>query len=270
MFYSQNNVSAARKNFLIAVTVIVFSILLSRLYYIQIVEYRRFKGIAESNRIRIIPLEAPRGTILDRKGQIIVDNKSQYNVNVIPYEASQSDETYKTLTKLLDISQDELNRRVRRNSRGLFVPAKVADDIDFKDLTYLEEHRIDLPGVLYSSEPVRSFPSKANLSQVIGYLREINKQDLKNIKQYGYKQGDLIGWKGIEREYESILRGSRGYNYIQVDVLGREVGTLMNREKVLPVPGNDLYLAIDLDMQIYAESLIGEKRGAVVVMNALT
>ncbi|PIS27334.1 MAG: penicillin-binding protein 2 [Candidatus Marinimicrobia bacterium CG08_land_8_20_14_0_20_45_22] len=270
MFYSQNNISVPRKNFMLGIVTAVFFIIFWRLYYIQIAEYSRFKGIAESNRIRIIPLEAPRGAILDRKGQIIVENKSQYNVNVIPYEANQSKETYETLTSLLNISQDELDRRIKRHSRGLFVPAKVADDVDFKTLTYLEEHRVDLPGVLYSTKPVRSFTSKANLSQVIGYLREINKQDLKNIKQFGYKQGDLIGWKGIEREYEPILRGTRGYNYIQVDVLGREVGTLMNREKVLPIPGNDLYLTIDLDLQIYAESLIGERRGSVVVMNALT
>ena len=267
MFNSQNAVSFERRNFLLFIVFAFFAILIGRLYQIQIVQYSRFVGIAEANRIRIVPLEAPRGIVYDRYGRIIADNKSQYNINIIPFEIRSSEETYDILGDFLGLTKDQIQKRVKYNYHGQFSPARVAKDIDFKTLTNLEEHKLDLPGVLYSLEPIRSFPTRANLSHVLGYLREVNKEDLKNIKHFGYRAGDLIGWKGIEREYESILRGMRGYDYLQVDVHGREVGNLQNKKKVLPKPGNDLYLTIDLDLQVYAESIMGDKKGAIIVMD---
>jgi len=103
---------------------------------------------------------------------------------------------------------------------------------------------------------------------VLGYLREIDKEDLRAIKDYGYRSGDLIGWKGVEREYENILRGKRGFDYVQVNVFGQEVGKVRDERSVKARFGNDLYLTIDIGLQEYTEQLLRDKKGAVIVMDA--
>ncbi len=268
MVSSQNIVSIGRKKILIYFCIFIVLILLIKLYQLQIIRYSQFAGFAEANRVRVIPIEAPRGIIYDRSGEIIAENIFQYNLNIIPYEFGASDSGYSWLANLLRISQGELKLRVQKNWRGRFLPVKVGEDIDFETLSVIEEHRLDMPGVLYSLEPIRSFPSPANLAQVLGYLREVDREVLKNIRHFGYRTGDLIGWKGIERQYEYILRGTRGYDYLQVDVFGREVGALDNKKDILPKPGNDLYLTIDLEFQAYAESLLDGKSGVIIALNA--
>lgn len=268
MFYSKNLVTPERRTIFFLVAVSLFIIFLARLYQLQVVQYDRFKGYADANRIRMVTQKAPRGIIYDRYGNILADNTNQYNVRIIPYEVSKSKDVYPILAGILDITEEELKRRVRKNWQGQFLPAWVAEDIDFQTLTRLQERKLDLPGVLFSLEPMRSFPSKANLSQVIGYLREVDERDLKVIKDYGYRAGDLIGWKGIERHYESILRGRPGYSYIQVDVYGQEVSALSDRRNQSPRYGNDLYLTIDLSLQAFAESILTEKKGSIVMMDA--
>ena len=270
MFYLQNNATSLHRNLLILVVFTLFLILGFRLYQLQVVDYNRLAGIAEANRIRVVSQVAPRGIIYDRSGQIIVDNKSQYNVNLIPFEVANNDSIYSLLSDILNIPESEIHRRVKKNWRGRFLPLRIAEDIDFETLTELEERRLELPGIMYSLEPIRSFPSPANLSHVLGYLREIDSDDLKMIKDYGYRPGDLIGWKGVEREYESILRGNRGFDYVQVNVYGQEVGKVQDRHSVESQFGNDLHLTIDIGLQAYTEQLLEEKKGAVVVMDAET
>ncbi|RKY62236.1 MAG: penicillin-binding protein 2, partial [Candidatus Neomarinimicrobiota bacterium] len=270
MFYSPNNVTSLHRNLFIITVFVLFAILGIRLYQLQIVEYNRYADISEANRIRVISKEAPRGIIYDRNGQIIVGNKSQYNVNLIPFEVGENDSIYHLLSGILNLSETVIRQRVKRNWRGRFLPVKIAEDIDFRTLTELEERRLELPGVMYSLEAIRSFPSQARLSHVLGYLREIDQKDLNIIKDYGYRSGDLVGWKGVEREYENILRGKRGYEYVQVNVFGQEVGKVHDERSVKAQFGNDLYLTVDLGLQVYIEQLLDGKKGAVVVMDAET
>jgi len=268
MFYSQNNVTSGQRNVFYILIAAVFLILAARLYQLQIVQYNLFVGMAEANRIRVVSQEAPRGIIYDRNGDIIVDNKSQYNISVIPYELHRNREIYAELSKILRIPEEELRNRVKKNWRGQLLPARIVEDIDFVTLTELEERRLELPGVMYSLQPIRSFPSGANLSQVLGYLREVDKSDLEVVRDYGYRAGDLIGWNGVEREYENILRGTRGVSYIQVNVYGQEVGSIQDKRSIRSRIGNDLYLTIDLELQRYAESLLDGPKGAIIVMDA--
>ncbi|MFH1213838.1 MAG: penicillin-binding protein 2 [Candidatus Neomarinimicrobiota bacterium] len=268
MYISHNSVTNLRKNFIVIFQIVAFSILIGRLYYLQIIKGPSYKGIAEANRIRVVPIEAPRGIIYDRKGQIIADNESQYNIDVIPYELRQTPQADSILSGILGLSTNQISTRIKNNWRGQFIPIKIAEDVDFQMISMLEEHRLDLPGVIYSLEPVRAFPNNVHLSQALGYVREIAPRDLLRSENQGYKQGDLIGWKGVERQYENILKGSRGFNFIQVDAFGREVGRLEDRSNVPPVPGSDMYLTIDLDLQMFVESLVEGLKGAVVVMDA--
>lgn len=268
MFYVKNNATSLHRNLLLAIALTLFVILGVRLYQLQVVEHSRFAGIAEANQVRVVSREAPRGLIYDRNGRIIVDNKSQYNLNIIPYETAKNDSVYSLLSAILGVSEKEIRRRVQKNYRGLFLPARVATDIDFDVLTEIEERRLELPGVLYSLEPIRSFRGPANLSHVLGYLREVDKDDLKMIRDYGYHAGDLIGWNGVEREYENILHGKKGFEYVQVNVYGQVVGKIEDERSVQPRFGNDLYLTVDIGLQAYAEELLREKKGAAIVMDA--
>jgi len=255
---------------LVAFFITLFLILVGRLYYLQIIKGPSYKGRAEANRIRVVSIEAPRGIIYDRKGQIIADNESQYNIDVIPYELRQTVQADSILSGILGLTTKQVNTRIRNNWRGQFIPIKIAEDVDFKVVTTIEEHRLDLPGVIYSLEPVRSFPTNVRMSQSLGYVREIAPSDLQKAESQEYKQGDLIGWKGVERQYENVLRGNRGYNFIQVDAFGREVGRLEDRSNVPPSPGNDMFLTVDLDLQIYTESLAEGYKAGIVALDANT
>lgn len=268
MFYVKNNATSLHRNLLLAIALTLFVILGVRLYQLQVVEHSRFAGIAEANQVRVVSKEAPRGLIYDRNGRIIVDNKSQYNLNIIPYETAKNDSVYSLLSAILGVSEKEIRRRVQKNYRGLFLPARVATDIDFDVLTEIEERRLELPGVLYSLEPIRSFRGPANLSHVLGYLREVDKDDLEMIRDYSYHAGDLIGWNGVEREYENILHGKKGFEYVQVNVYGQVVGKIEDERSVQPQFGNDLYLTVDIGLQAYAEELLEDKKGAAIVMDA--
>lgn len=270
MYISTNHITSIRKNIILGIIVLTFIVLVGRLYYLQIVKGPRYRDIAEANRIRLVPIEAPRGIIYDRNGLILLDNKSQYNINVIPFELSHTPNTDSNLASILKLAREQLSQRIKNNWRGQFVPIKVAADVDLATLMTLEEHKIDLPGVYYSIEPIRYSPSGVHLSQVLGYVREIGKDDLLRVEGLGYKKGDLIGWRGVERQYESILRGTRGYTYIQVDALGREIGRLRDRQNLPPQPGNDLYLTIDRDLQLLVESLMENRKGAAIVLDANT
>lgn len=268
MFYVKNNATSLHRNLLLAIALTLFVILGVRLYQLQVVEHSRFAGIAEANQVRVVSKEAPRGLIYDRNGRIIVDNKSQYNLNIIPYETAKNDSVYSLLSAILGVSEKEIRQRVQKNYRGLFLPARVATDIDFDVLTEIEERRLELPGVLYSLEPIRSFRGPANLSHVLGYLREVDKDDLEMIRDYSYHAGDLIGWNGVEREYENILHGKKGFEYVQVNVYGQVVGKIEDERSVQPQFGNDLYLTVDIGLQAYAEELLEDKKGAAIVMDA--
>lgn len=243
-------------------------VLLSRLYYLQIIKGPRYREIAEANRIRVMPIVAPRGVIFDRNGLVLLDNQSKYDINVIPYEIMHTSQADSNLAALLNISREQLARRIKLNWQGPFVPIKVAADIDLMTLMQIEEHKLELPGVIYTIEPVRYSPSGVRLSQVFGYVREIGKEDLKSVAKLGYKKGDLIGWRGVERQYEFILRGKNGYEYIQVDALGREISDYHERQSAPPQPGNDLYLTIDRDLQLLIESLMANVKGAAIVLDA--
>lgn len=265
MTFFTYSVTKTIKNITMIVVTIIFLVLMYRFYQIQIKEHNKYSGIAEENRIRMVSLEAPRGIIYDRKGKILVDNKFQYNVSVIPFEIDSTDRCYRKLAKILGLDKKTIEERIKKNWRGRFKPALVAKGVKFKVLSKIEEHKLELPGVIYKLDPYRSYPSGVNLTHVLGYLREINQSTLQKLKKYGYNKGDLIGWEGVERKYESILRGEKGYKYVQVNARGRIQGELENKSNIHPKSGNDLFLTIDFGLQDTCEKLLAGKKGTIIV-----
>jgi penicillin-binding protein 2 len=251
---------------------LIFLVLLIRFAYIQLYMGEEFLQASEDNRVRTIDIEPPRGLIVDRYGTILVDNYPAYALYTVPAELKNSDSAYTILSAALNIKPQEIQERIRRNSRGNFLPMKLERQIDFTTLSLLQERRLDLPGIDFRAESRRSYPRGVKAPHLFGYLGEVTESELNNKRDEGYEPGDLIGKKGLEARYESILRGTKGKRYVQVDALGRIVGDLSEADNpqlqnTPPVPGKNLLVSIDASLQYYLEHELTGKRGGAVVLN---
>ncbi|MFQ6616553.1 MAG: penicillin-binding transpeptidase domain-containing protein, partial [Fidelibacterota bacterium] len=272
MLRSEITVPVARRNVFYGAVAFLFLVLLGKLYYLEIYQYEKYRELADFNRIRMVTTYAPRGRILDRKGRILAANQSVYTISVIRNELVDEEVEIDLIGRYLGTPPGELRANLDKYFRGPFLPARIARDVPVEKLGHLEEHRHELPGVIYSDFPVRFYPElvRAHGSHVLGYLREISRDELNHTGGSGYDPGDFVGAQGIEKRYESRLTGSKGVVYQQVDALGREWGPVKEREPIPAVPGEDIFLTLDADLQAYAEHLLGERTGAVVVLNAHT
>ncbi|HKJ67736.1 MAG TPA: penicillin-binding protein 2, partial [bacterium] len=271
MFVSDNIVDRGRYLAILSVIVVVFLVLISRFYSLQIHQHQKYSSQADANRIREVSHQGPRGLIFDRFGTLLVDNRFTYMLSAIPWEVKKSPQVLTRLSRYLDVDQQKLESRLDEGYRGAFIPVRLASGLKFSTISRLEEHRLDFPGVMLSNDPVRFYASDASLAHVLGYLREIDESELEKFRRtQKYQLGDLIGWNGLEREYESILCGAKGYQYLQVNAIGQEIGLVEDREPIQPKPGYNLYLSLDVQLQQYAESLFDTLQGTVVVLKPET
>lgn len=255
-----------KKRIDIATAVIVFfiAVLISRLWFLQIHSGDDYAQLSESNRIRIQEIAAPRGNILDRSGRIIITNRPRFNVVWIREDAPNPDDVIKKLSRILDEDISELLDRIRAGAdHPRYVPTRLKEDIDWKTLVYIENNHFNLPGVRVEVLPSRDYLFNDLASHLIGYLGEINTKELQDPLYANYQGGDQVGKMGVEKLFESTLRGEKGRNYLEVDVHGFEQRQIRLQE---PLPGNDVQLTIDIDLQHAAEEALGEDAGAVVAM----
>lgn len=267
MYKADISISDRRKLFAYLSIIVIFGILFWRFYDLQVKHYYSFLERSERNRVREVVIEPPRGLIYDRNGILLVENRPSYAVSVIPWEAERAPGVYEMLSGYLGYDKEFLLSRVKRNMIGRFRPAKVKRSIDLLTLSRLEEHSNEMPGVVYGLFPERYYPTSANMSHMLGYIREISDADLSKKRLDGYSKGDLIGSIGLERTYEHKLRGEKGFEYIQVDALGRIIGKIDTEESRSPKPGNNLHLSIDLAVQLEAEKLMEGKRGSIIFLD---
>ncbi len=265
----QNNFKRDVSFFIIS---ILFLILFAKFFQIQILRYEKYQILADANRIRAVSTPAPRGNIFTSDGKIIASNKSIYSVSLIKDELIDQDLEIKKLSEYLNKDKDIILKNLKKYYQGKYLPTLVAKNVSIEGLSLIEEHRYELPGVFYSNFPIRYYPNKEkiNLSHTLGYLREINSSELKQLGKDIYSNGDYIGFQGIEKYYEKKLKGKKGINYHQVDALGRDVGILIDRQPVLSTPGQDIYLNIDYDLQSRAENLLDGQKGAIVIIDSKT
>lgn len=270
MLKSEIHVPVSRRNIAYGVVTILFSILVAKFYYLQIYQHEKYQELADFNRIRPVTIHAPRGQIFDRNGKVIATNRSVYTLSVIRDEMGDENREFDLIARYLGMTRQDIEANLNKYYRGRFLPAMVAREVPFDKLSLIEEHRNTLPGVLYSRFPVRRYPNstEVNASHILGYLREISREELDRSESSDYNPGDFIGAQGIEKQYESRLRGLKGSLFQLVDALGRQVGSVKDRAPIFPIPGEDLHLTIDSDLQGFTEHLLLGKTGAVVVLNA--
>ena len=237
------------------VAVLLLSVLGVRLYLLQVVRGSHYAEIAQNQRIRLLPITAPRGIIFDRNGHPLVDSRPIYNVIL-----SREDVRGKELSSLvqplsegLGLDADILRDRFEEiKSLPAFESIPVKLDATPGDIAWVEARELEFPELRVEQQPQRRYPPNGLLAHVLGYVGEISPEQLKQptYRDKGLKPGDVMGQSGLEQSYDDFLRGRDGYRKVVVDSRGRIQDEI---EIVLPQPGQDLITTIDLDLQLAAE-----------------
>lgn len=261
----------AKKQVVYSVFVIIlFMILIARFFYLQIYKQEQYFKASERNRIREVTVEPNRGLMFDRNGEVLVDNYPSYSAYAIPFEVRRADSVLNLAGRILDMTPAEIRSIIARERSGQFTPVKLKRQIDFKTISLIEEQRLELPGILYQNEPRRYYPSGIRAPHLFGYLGEVTKNELNQPEYKNFRLGDIVGKKGLERYYDSELRGLRGYQYVEVDAYGREIKALKDKPEILPVPGRNLHLTIDAPLQRMLEARMDSLQGGAVVVDCHT
>ena len=247
------------------VVALTFGLLLGRLWYMQLLQGDHFRRLSENNRIRLVDLPPSRGLIYDAKGRLLADNRPAFTLAVVPEDVADWDKLGRRLEELVGISPQELER-ARKAAVGQppFKPIRLRANLDRQDLAVLETFRYELAGVKVMVRYTRAYLAAKETAHLIGYLGEINKEELEKQPRSRYRLGDYVGRYGLEASRERVLHGKRGARQVEVDAVGRELAVL---EEVEAERGGTLVLSIDLDMQKAAAKALGDEAGAVVAMN---
>ncbi len=242
-----------------------FLYLIVGLGYTQIVKGPYYERLSESNRIRLIPIPAPRGDILDRNGASLVSTRPSFNACIVPQEFGM--ESIGLLARTLKLTPDEVRERLKKGRSSPFAPCVIARDIDRRTMVRLEEMRSELPGVIVQVEGLRYYPHRAICSHILGYLGKLGPLELRARQKYGYRGKVLVGRTGIEESFDQWLRGEDGGRLVEVDYKGRLERILGDKP---PVKGKDLHLTIDIRLQTLAWDLLGRRPGAIILMEPQT
>lgn len=247
----------------------LFAALFARLWYLQVLSSETFTEAAEANRIRVVQVEAPRGRILDRNGVVLVDNRVSIVVTVDRVEYARLDDTEaaRMLRRLAEeltrygspTTVEELLERVNDQRYSRYAPVPVAEDVTEELKIYIEEHDELFPSVAVERVAVREYPFGTRAAHLIGYVGEISDQELeeRQNKPKTYIRGSDIGKTGIERIFEDDLRGTPGQTVYEVDAEGDPVRVLEDLSRP-PIPGDDVWLTIDVAIQAVAEDLLAQ------------
>ena len=244
----------------------VLSLIVFRLWYLQGLHGTYYRNLSENNRIRTLKTTAARGSFFDRDGRLLVGNRPAFNVSLMLEDTPDVDKTLTSLSEILEIPRDELEARLASKKTRPFEPKILVRDVSREQLAKVKVNRFRLPGVIIDTAPTRMYPFDNLAVQLFGYAREVSKEELAKLSK-NYKRGDIVGKAGLERSKEPDVRGESGYVQVEVDARGNRRRELGIKDSI---PGEDLYLTIDLDLQLAAEAALAGRRGAVVAMEPKT
>lgn len=254
-----------RLGYLTLAVLCLFGMLLLRLWYLQIVRGPEYRVQSESNRTRVEDVIPPRGIIMDRNDNILVDNYPAYQMAVIREHITNRDELARRLAFLLGLPTPGVEERLKEASRQpAFRPAVVFSDLTQTNLVDLETHRYELPGVIIQVKPQRKYLYDRTAAHVIGYLGEVSSRQLEIAKYKDHRMGDQAGQSGVEQHWENDLHGRRGRVLVEVDASGRVLKVLQKDD---PEPGHNLHLTIDVKLQQAAQKALEGLAGAIVAID---
>ncbi len=249
----------------------VLGILILSFFRVQILGHGKYQLQSETNRLRPIPLPAPRGVIYDRNGRVLAENVPGYTVSLLPGPEANLRSTLARIASIANIDSAGIERALQRARRAPYQPALVLGDAPFTVVSALEERRVAIPGLLIQAEPKRFYPDTAVVAHLIGYVGEVTEAERASSRFAAVRLGGLVGKYGLELEYDDTLRGSEGLRFVEVSAKGQMVRDAEAAANLNPVPGQDLHTTIDLDLQRFISQIFpGGKRGAVIALNPNT
>ena len=250
---------------------IVLGIMVMAFFRTQILGHGKYQLQSETNRLRPIPLPAPRGVIYDRNGHVLAENVPGYTVSLLPGSEANLRSTLARIAPIANIDSVEIERVLQRARRAPYQPALVLGNAPFSVVSALEERRVAIPGLLIQAEPKRYYPDTALVAHLVGYIGEVTEIERTTRRFATVRLGGLVGKYGLEREYDDTLRGSEGIHFVEVSARGQMVREAAAAANLAPVPGTDLHTTIDLDLQRYiSRTFPAGQRGAVMALNPNT
>jgi penicillin-binding protein 2 len=253
-----------RKNILNLIIIFMFTALLAGLFNLAIFQGAKFRKLSDSNCIRLIPESGSRGNILDRNGDIIVDNKISYDVMILPQELDDLDQVLNKVSRILETNVQELRAAFRKNFISSSVPVTVASNIELEKAIALGEYKIEEPSIIITPRPLRHYPFGALACHVIGYVNEIDRWRLTKLEDYGYKTKDIVGFGGVEEKLDYYLRQEEGGLSVEVNHRGKFMRVLGFQA---PRNGKDIQLTLDLRIQKIVEENLTGRKGTIILMD---
>src|SRR6201984_1289848 len=265
MFGRDEKVSAIRLTMVQYGILVIFLILAYGLWRLQVMQSDFYAQMAEKNRIRNVPILAPRGKILDREGRTIVDNYPSFSALLLRDSTRDLNADADAIAQGLHLDPKEVRERVRKfMSMPQYQPIFLKDDITPDELAFIESHRNELPELDTIMAHRRLYPRNGFMAHLIGYVGEVTETMLNQPQFEFYNPGDVVGVSGVEKQYNQVLMGQNGSRRALVDSRGKEVGRL---DETPAIPGKQLKLTVDVDLQIAAEEALEGKNGAIVAMD---
>lgn len=270
-----------RFKYLYAILFIGLGILLSRMVYLQVLKGDEMRQYSEENRIKKVKIASPRGMIFDRNRTLLIDNRPAFDLEIIPQyfklsSAEEKVETFHHLSRILKMPESDLQAILdKAKGQPSFLPVKVKTDLARDEVAEIESWKISMPGIQVEQEIKRTNIFGDVASHLLGYIGEVNPSELQQLNKAGsrYKLGDSVGKYGLEQRMEEVLRGQDGEKLVEVDAFGRiklERGksrVLQNSAEKQAVPGKNLILSIDQDLQMAATQAFGDKVGGLVAID---
>ncbi len=260
-------VTKKRLNDLFILITLCFVVILINLWYLQIIKGKEFEQRAINNCIRSLVEEAPRGEVYDEQGRLLVTNRPAVNFSIIPAEVSDYKSLVDDLSTIVPIDSSNIVEKIRSKRLNPFQALTIKRDLEKDKIVLIEEQKYKFKGTLLTVQPERKYLYQNLAAHMLGYVNEISEEELKIPTFNHLTGGDVIGKVGLERYYDSYLRGEKGNKEVEVDALGREVTTI----RVLkPIAGNDIYLTLNSELQQFIEKQMFDKNGAVIVSEPFT
>lgn len=248
--------------FFVAIMVLV---LVSRLFFLQIIEHDKHQSLSDKNRLEVLPIAPIRGLIYDRNGELLAENLPSHTLSIVVERVDDMSALIERLRELIDLSDEQIERFYKRLSqyRRPYDPIPLKIKLTEDEIAALAANRIFMDGVLVEAELIRQYPEGEAFAHVLGYVGRINEEELQDLDQGAYAGIRFIGKQGVERQYEDVLLGKAGYQRVETNARGRILKVL---EKQAPVPGANIHLQLDKDLQQKAYDLLEGKRGAIVAI----
>ncbi len=233
------------------IIIVLVVCLVSRLYYLQIIEKKLYTTLSKQNQLSMIPIDPNRGLIFDRNGILLAENIPVFSLEITPSKVKHLSELIAQLQKIIHITPEDIRAFYKETQQKRpFDPVPLKVDLTSQEVAAYSVNRWRFPGVMVNARLMRYYPEGKSMAQVVGFMGRINIQELKEVNAINYSATNYIGKVGIEKYYETILHGTVGYQQVETDASGRIV-RVMNETP--PIAGNNLYLTIDSGLEKVTE-----------------